>query len=112
VSPAKKFVAEIQCVHMLIQVAARVTADDAENHEWIVVKVTRYDRDTNKYEVIDEEPDDDAESGQQRCFHWDLLISLGTHKFCPLLSVKQLPNEVTGIQTLTCLKHQTFGFIQ
>jgi hypothetical protein len=48
VSPAKKFVAEIQCVHMLIQVAARVTADDAENHEWIVVKVTRYDRDTNK----------------------------------------------------------------
>jgi len=48
VSPAEFFIAEIQCVHMLIQVAARVTADDAENHEWIVVKVTRYDRDTNK----------------------------------------------------------------
>ena len=31
-----------------MQVAARITGDDAENHEWIVVKLTRYDRETNK----------------------------------------------------------------
>jgi SAGA-associated factor 29 len=48
------------------QVAARVTADDAENHEWIVVKLTRLpDRENNKYEVIDEEPDDDGGTGQR-----------------------------------------------
>ncbi|BFI19489.1 SAGA-associated factor 29 [Marchantia polymorpha subsp. ruderalis] len=47
------------------QVAARVTADEAENHEWIVVKVTGIDRVTNEFEVIDEEPDDDGESGQR-----------------------------------------------
>ncbi|KAG0557710.1 hypothetical protein M758_11G147000 [Ceratodon purpureus] len=42
------------------QVAARITGDDAENHEWIVVKLNRYDREANKYEVIDEEPDDEG----------------------------------------------------
>ncbi|KAL2611318.1 hypothetical protein R1flu_023010 [Riccia fluitans] len=47
------------------QVAARVTGDDAENHEWIVVKVTGIDKAGNKFEVIDEEPDDDGESGQR-----------------------------------------------
>ncbi|KAL3682514.1 hypothetical protein R1sor_000536 [Riccia sorocarpa] len=47
------------------QVAARITGDDAENHEWIVVKVTGIDKAANKFEVIDEEPDDDGESGQR-----------------------------------------------
>jgi hypothetical protein len=31
-----------------MQVAAKITGDDAENHEWIVVKLTRYDREANK----------------------------------------------------------------
>lgn len=35
------------------QVAARVTADDAENHEWIVVKLTRLpDREYNKLVLL------------------------------------------------------------
>lgn len=45
------------------QVAARVSAEDAENHEWIVVKVTAKDRDGKSFQVIDEEPDDDGETG-------------------------------------------------
>ncbi|KAJ7519384.1 hypothetical protein O6H91_20G036100 [Diphasiastrum complanatum] len=48
------------------QVAARVTSMDADKDEWIVVKVIRFDRDTNKYEVIDEEPGDDEENGQRK----------------------------------------------
>lgn len=32
--------------------AARVTADGVENHEWIVVKLTRIDRDANKFVLI------------------------------------------------------------
>ncbi|XP_057831729.1 SAGA-associated factor 29 homolog A isoform X3 [Cryptomeria japonica] len=46
------------------QVAARVTPDNADKDEWIVVKVTRFDKDTANYEVIDEEPGDDEETGQ------------------------------------------------
>ncbi|CAM6105308.1 unnamed protein product [Calypogeia fissa] len=45
------------------QVAARVSPEDAENHEWIVVKVTGKDRDGKSFEVVDEEPDDDGETG-------------------------------------------------
>lgn len=48
------------------QVAARVTSDDAPKDDWIVVKVTRYDRETNRFEVIDEEPGDDEENGQSK----------------------------------------------
>ncbi|GBG67899.1 hypothetical protein CBR_g1018 [Chara braunii] len=48
------------------QVAARVTDDNAEKDDWIVVKVTKYDRESNRYEVIDEEPGDDEESGQRK----------------------------------------------
>lgn len=33
---------------MNIQVAARVTADDAEKDEWFIVKVTRFDRETKE----------------------------------------------------------------
>ncbi|XP_057831773.1 SAGA-associated factor 29 homolog A isoform X1 [Cryptomeria japonica] len=48
------------------QVAARVTSDNADKDEWIVVKVTRFDREANKYEVIDEEPGDDEENGPRK----------------------------------------------
>ncbi|XP_031480394.1 SAGA-associated factor 29 homolog A-like isoform X2 [Nymphaea colorata] len=48
------------------QVAARVTADDAEKDEWFIVKVTRFDRETKEFEVLDEEPGDEEESGQRK----------------------------------------------
>eukprot|EP00850_Spirogloea_muscicola_P005210 SM000023S07666 [mRNA] locus=s23:781405:784068:- [translate_table: standard] len=48
------------------QVAARRSPDDAEKDDWIVVKVTRFDRENNRYEVIDEEPGDDEESSQRK----------------------------------------------
>lgn len=47
------------------QVAARISGDGAENDEWIVVKLTKYDRETNRFEVIDEEPDDEG-NGQRK----------------------------------------------
>ncbi|MCO5557560.1 hypothetical protein L7F22_011126 [Adiantum nelumboides] len=48
------------------QVAARVSSDNADKDEWIVVKVTRFDRELNRLEVIDEEPGDDEESVQRK----------------------------------------------
>ncbi|WZZ36330.1 hypothetical protein YC2023_019731 [Brassica napus] len=50
------------------QVAARITADDAEYDEWIVVKVINFDRETKEVEVFDEEPGDDEEIGGQRTY--------------------------------------------
>ncbi|XP_048140120.1 SAGA-associated factor 29 homolog A isoform X1 [Rhodamnia argentea] len=47
------------------QVAARVT-EDADKDEWFIVKVTNFDRETREFEVLDEEPGDDEESGGQR----------------------------------------------
>eukprot|EP00252_Welwitschia_mirabilis_P025736 TRINITY_DN8174_c0_g1_i1.p1 TRINITY_DN8174_c0_g1~~TRINITY_DN8174_c0_g1_i1.p1 ORF type:complete len:271 (+),score=70.97 TRINITY_DN8174_c0_g1_i1:222-1034(+) len=60
--------ASLEHVNVVVgdQVAARVRPDDAEKDEWIVVKVIHYDKDTAKYEVIDEEPGDDDESGQRK----------------------------------------------
>ncbi|KAH9312799.1 hypothetical protein KI387_027834, partial [Taxus chinensis] len=48
-----------------VQVAARITPDNADKDQWIVVKVTRYDKDATKYEVFDEEPGDNEESSQR-----------------------------------------------
>ncbi|XP_077227471.1 SAGA-associated factor 29 homolog A-like isoform X2 [Tasmannia lanceolata] len=48
------------------QVAARVTPDDAEKDEWFVVKVIHFDREAKEFEVLDEEPGDDEESGQRK----------------------------------------------
>lgn len=50
------------------QVAARVTTDDSEKDEYIVVKVIHFDRETREFEVLDEEPGDDEEGGGQRKF--------------------------------------------
>jgi len=55
------------------QVAARIS-DDSENHEWIVVKYTRYDREANKYEVIDEEPDDEGNGQRKYKLHASCII--------------------------------------
>lgn len=49
------------------QVAARVLVqEDADKDEWLIVKVTNFDRETKEFEVLDEEPGDDEESGGQR----------------------------------------------
>lgn len=48
------------------QVAARVTLEDADKDEWFIVKVIHFDRETREFEVLDEEPGDDEESGGQR----------------------------------------------
>ncbi|CDY34144.1 BnaA02g28960D [Brassica napus] len=50
------------------QVAARITADDAEQDEWLVVKVIHFDRETKEVEVLDEESGDDEEGGGQRTY--------------------------------------------
>nr|VDC91890.1 unnamed protein product [Brassica rapa] len=71
------------------QVAARITADDAEQDEWLVVKVIHFDRETkeklskrepyiwifkrlkllcHRVEVLDEESGDDEEGGGQRTY--------------------------------------------
>ncbi|KAG5527152.1 hypothetical protein RHGRI_028162 [Rhododendron griersonianum] len=48
------------------QVAARVTQENAEKDEWVIVKVIHFDRETKVIEVLDEEPGDDEEGGGQR----------------------------------------------
>ncbi|KAM7268607.1 hypothetical protein ACFE04_010773 [Oxalis oulophora] len=50
------------------QVAARVTAENAEKDEWIVVKVTHFDRETKEFELLDEEPGDEEDGGGQRTY--------------------------------------------
>ncbi|XP_076910730.1 SAGA-associated factor 29 homolog A-like isoform X1 [Bidens hawaiensis] len=48
------------------QVAARVTQEDADKDEWVIVKVIHFDRETREFEVLDEEPGDDEEPAGQR----------------------------------------------
>ncbi|KAL8151355.1 hypothetical protein V2J09_021163 [Rumex salicifolius] len=48
------------------QVAARVTTEEADKDEYIVVKVIHFDRENREFEVLDEEPGDDEEGGGQR----------------------------------------------
>ncbi|GLU11350.1 hypothetical protein SLE2022_281050 [Rubroshorea leprosula] len=48
------------------QVAARVRPENAEKDVWIVAKVTHFDRETKEFDVLDEEPGEDEESGGQR----------------------------------------------
>nr|VDD26297.1 unnamed protein product [Brassica oleracea] len=50
------------------QVAARITADDAEQDPWFVAKVIHFDRETKEVEVLDEESGDDEEGGGQRTY--------------------------------------------
>ncbi|GMH15012.1 hypothetical protein Nepgr_016853 [Nepenthes gracilis] len=50
------------------QVAARVTTEEAEKDEYIVVKVMRFEREEREFEVLDEEPGEDEEGGGQRKF--------------------------------------------
>ncbi|XP_057542811.1 SAGA-associated factor 29 homolog A isoform X1 [Amaranthus tricolor] len=48
------------------QVAARVTTEESDKDEYIVVKVIHYDREAREFEVLDEEPGEDEEGGGQR----------------------------------------------
>ncbi|KAF6137132.1 hypothetical protein GIB67_030896 [Kingdonia uniflora] len=50
------------------QVAARVTLDDAEKEEWIVVKVINFDKEAKQFELLDEDPGEDEDGGGQRTY--------------------------------------------
>nr|ABR17799.1 unknown [Picea sitchensis] len=78
------------------QVAARVTTDNDDKDEWIVVKVTHYDRDAAKYEVIDEEPGDDDESYQRKF----KLPPSHIIPFPKCIDPSNTPNFPTGSQVL------------
>nr|GLL38430.1 SAGA-associated factor 29 isoform X1 [Ipomoea trifida]GMD53276.1 SAGA-associated factor 29 isoform X1 [Ipomoea batatas]GMD54748.1 SAGA-associated factor 29 isoform X1 [Ipomoea batatas]GMD58077.1 SAGA-associated factor 29 isoform X1 [Ipomoea batatas]GME18396.1 SAGA-associated factor 29 isoform X1 [Ipomoea batatas] len=58
------------------QVAARVIQEDGDKDEWFIVKVTNFDKDTKMFEVLDEEPGDDEDSGGQRKYKlpWSHII--------------------------------------
>ncbi|TMX04098.1 SAGA-associated factor 29 homolog A isoform X1 [Solanum lycopersicum] len=58
------------------QVAARVAQEDGEKDEWVIVKVTHYDKESKEFEVLDEEPGDDEEGGGQRKYKlpWSHII--------------------------------------
>nr|XP_033516465.1 SAGA-associated factor 29 homolog A-like isoform X1 [Nicotiana tomentosiformis] len=48
------------------KVTARVAQEDGEKDEWVIVKVTHYDKETKEFEVLDEEPGEDEEGGAHR----------------------------------------------
>lgn len=80
------------------QVAARVTPDNDDIDEWIVVKVIGYDKDAAKYEVIDEEPGDDEES-----YHYQRKFKLPPSHIIRLpkcIDPSNTPNFPTGSQVL------------
>ncbi|KAM7277627.1 hypothetical protein ACFE04_004761 [Oxalis oulophora] len=50
------------------QVAARVTAENADKDEWFVVKVMHFDMETKEFELLDEEPGDEEDGGGPRTY--------------------------------------------
>ncbi|KAL9236249.1 hypothetical protein vseg_010943 [Gypsophila vaccaria] len=50
------------------QVAARITTEESEKDEYILVKVIHFDREMKEFEVLDDEPGEDEEGGVQRKF--------------------------------------------
>lgn len=58
------------------QVAARVNQDHLDKDEWVIVKVTNFEKDTKMFDVLDEEPGDDEEGGGQRKYKlpWSHII--------------------------------------
>ncbi|KAK1568334.1 hypothetical protein Q3G72_023233 [Acer saccharum] len=73
------------------QVAARVTAENAEKDEWFVVKVIHFDRETKEFEVLDEEPGDDEEGGGQRKYKLHMSFIIPFPKRNDLSSVPEFP---------------------
>ncbi|KAJ6751560.1 hypothetical protein OIU85_002033 [Salix viminalis] len=73
------------------QVAARVTGDNAEKDEWFVVKVIHFDRETKEFEVLDEEPGDDEDSGGQRKYKLPMSCIIPFPKRNDLSGVPDFP---------------------
>lgn len=73
------------------QVAARVTGDNAEKDEWFVVKVIHFDRETKEFEVLDEEPGDDEDSGGQRKYKLPMSCIIPFPKRNELSGVPDFP---------------------
>lgn len=83
-------------VHIGDQVAARISSDNADKDEWIVVKVIRLDHESNKLEVIDEEPGDDEESVQRTYkLPYTCIIPFPKHS-----DPSSAPDFTTGSQVL------------
>ncbi|KAK2661638.1 hypothetical protein Ddye_000212 [Dipteronia dyeriana] len=73
------------------QVAARVTAENAEKDEWFVVKVMHFHRETKEFEVLDEEPGDDEEGGGQRKYKLPMSCIIPFPKQNDVSSVPEFP---------------------
>ncbi|KAH7577284.1 hypothetical protein JRO89_XS01G0231600 [Xanthoceras sorbifolium] len=73
------------------QVAARVTADNADKDEWFVVKVMHFDRETKEFEVLDEEPGDDEDGGGQRKYKLHMSCIIPFPKRNDVSSVQEFP---------------------
>ncbi|KAF8088412.1 hypothetical protein N665_0543s0022 [Sinapis alba] len=73
------------------QVAARVTANDAEHDEWFVVKVIHFDKETKEVEVLDEEPGDDEEGSGQRTYKLPMSCILPFPKSNDPSSTQEFP---------------------
>ncbi|KAK4845715.1 hypothetical protein QYF36_008260 [Acer negundo] len=74
------------------QVAARVTAENAEKDEWFVVKVIHFDREMKEFEVLDEEPGDDEEGGGQRKYKLPMSCIIPFPKRNDVSSVQEFPS--------------------
>ncbi|XP_010555935.1 PREDICTED: uncharacterized protein LOC104825315 isoform X3 [Tarenaya hassleriana] len=74
------------------QVAARVTAENAEKDEWFVVKVIHFDRETKEVEVLDEEPGDDEDGGGQRTYKLPMSCILPFPKRNDPSSTQEFPS--------------------
>ncbi|GAA0160638.1 hypothetical protein LIER_17148 [Lithospermum erythrorhizon] len=73
------------------QVAARIITEDGEKDEWLVVKVTHFDRDTRVFEVLDEEPGDDEEGAGQRKYRLPASHIIPFPKRNDLSSIQDFP---------------------
>ncbi|KAL0395728.1 UNVERIFIED_CONTAM: SAGA-associated factor 29A [Sesamum calycinum] len=75
----------------IVQVAARVTQEDAGKDEWFVVKVIHFDKETREFEVLDEEPGDDEEGSGQRKYKLPMSHIIPFPKRTDLSSVPDFP---------------------
>ncbi|KAL6497564.1 SAGA-associated factor 29 A [Orobanche hederae] len=73
------------------QVAARVSQEDAGGDEWFVVKVIHFEKETREFEVLDEEPGDDEESGGPRKYKLPMTHIIPFPKRTDLSNVQDFP---------------------
>ncbi|GFQ07687.1 saga-associated factor 29 homolog [Phtheirospermum japonicum] len=73
------------------QVAARVSEEDADRDEWFVVRVIHFDEEAQEFEVLDEEPGDDVESGGQSKYKLPMTHIIPFPKPTDLPSVHNFP---------------------